>query len=119
MEDRFGLISSKVPRLFKPQVIIKNFAREAVEFLKRCENPRNFPLPPAEPEVPRIEGYTLNVFFRLFYTDADLSKTYRIGDYKRMESPAVDFEMKFLAGRVPFADLSVVYIYELEPLEGQ
>ena len=117
VEDRFGFISNRVPRFFKPEVIIKNFAREAVEFLRGCENPHSFPLPPSEPQVPQIEGYTLNVFFRLFYTDADFSKRYRIGGFKKLESPAVDFEMKFLAGRVPFADLSVVYLYELEPLE--
>lgn len=117
IEDRFGLISERVPSLFKPKVIVKNLAREAVEFLKRCENPRGFELPPSEPRVPELEGYELNVFFRLHYTDADFSKRYRIEDFKKLQSPVVEFEMKFLAGRVPFADLSVVYLYKLLPLE--
>ena len=117
IEDRFGLISSSVPRLFKPKLIVKNLAREAVEFLRRCENPGDFELPPSEPAVPEICGFTLNVFFRLYYTDADFSQKYRIVEFKKLSSPAVDFEMKFLAGSVPFVDLSVVYLYRLQKVE--
>ena len=120
IEDRFGFISSAVPKFFKPKLIVKNYAREAGNFLKRCKNPQNFPLPPDEPTVPQIEGYTLSVFFRLFYTDiGDFSKDYLIEDLKVLESPLVEFEMKFLAGRVPFADLSRVYVYKLRELKGK
>ena len=117
IEDRFGLISSSVPRLFKPKLIVKNLAKEVVAFLKKCENPQNFELPPPEPAVPEVEGFTLNVFFRLYYTDADFSQRYRIVEFRKLSSPAVDFEMKFLAGSVPFIDLSVVYLYRLQKVE--
>jgi hypothetical protein len=120
IEDRFGFISSSVPKLFKPKLIIKNYAREAGNFLKRCKNPRNLPLPPDEPRVPEIEGYTLNVFFRLYYTDIeDFSKEFQIEELKILESPLVEFEMKFLAGKVPFADYSRVYVYELKELKEE
>ena len=117
IEDRFGLISSSVPKIFKPKLIVKNLAKEVVEFLRRCENPQSFELPPSEPTVPEVEGFTLNVFFRLYYTDVDFSKKYRIVGFKKLSSPLVDFEMKFLAGRVPFVDLSVVYLYHLQKVE--
>ena len=117
IEDRFGLISSSVPKIFKPKLIVKNLAKEAVEFLRGCENPQSFELPPSEPTVPDVEGFTLNVFFRLYYTDVDFSKKYRIVGFKKLSSPIVDFEMKFLAGRVPFVDLSVVYLYLLQKVE--
>ncbi|HIO41794.1 MAG TPA: hypothetical protein EYN34_02770 [Aquifex sp.] len=117
IEDRFGLISSSVPRLFKPKLIVKNLAREAVEFLRKCENSGDFELPPSEPAVPEVEGFTLNVFFRLYYTDADFSQKYRIVEFRKLSSPLVDFEMKFLAGSVPFVDLSVVYLYRLQKVE--
>ncbi|NPB05515.1 MAG: hypothetical protein GXO08_03950 [Aquificae bacterium] len=118
VEDRFGLISSKVPRLFKPKPIVKNLAKREVELLKRCENPLSFPLPPAEPEVPPLEGYELSVFFRLAYSKGlDPSVSYRIVGFSLLESPLVEFEMRFLAGSVPFADLSRVYLYELEEVK--
>jgi hypothetical protein len=119
IEDRFGYISRKVPRIFKPQLIVKNLASEYIAFLKNLENPQNFPFPPVEVEFPHIEGYEPNVFFRLAYTNIEqLSPNYRIVDFKKMVSPLVEFEMKFLTGRVPFADLSVVYFYSLENIEG-
>jgi hypothetical protein len=118
IEDRFGFISSSVPKFFKPKLIVKNYAREAGNFLKRCKNPKNIPLPPDEPAVPEFKGYTLNVFFRLYYTDIeDFSQCFLIEDLKILESPLVEFEMKFLAGRVPFADYSKVYMYKLKKLK--
>ena len=118
IEDRFGYISNKVPKFFKPKLIVKNLASEYITLLKRAENPQNFPIPPAEVEFPYIEGYEPNVFFRLVYTDIEkLSKKYRIVDFRKMVSPLVEFEMKFLTGRVPFADISVVYFYSLENIE--
>ena len=115
IEERFGYISSKVPRIFKPKLIVKNYAKEAVEFLRNCKNPKGFPLPHPEPEVPHFDGYELNVFFRLYYTDIDdFEKDYTIEDLKVLESPLVEFEMSFLAGRVPFADFSKIYIYKLK-----
>ncbi len=119
VEDRFGYISERVPRFFKPKLIVKNFAKPFEEFLKRCKNPEGFPLPPSEPEVPSVEGYTLNVFFRLAYPiGVDTSKSYTIRDLKTSRTDAVFFEMKFLAGSVPFADLSVVRLYLLEEIEN-
>ena len=119
IEERFGYISSRVPRIFKPKLIIKNFAKEAVEFLRSCKNPKGFFLPDSEPEVPQFEGYELNVFFRLYYTDIeDFGKSYTIEDLKVLKSPLVEFEMSFLAGRVPFADFSRVYIYKLKREEA-
>lgn len=115
VEDRFGYIHSKVPKIFKPKLIIKNCASQAVEFLKRCKNPKNFPLPPSEPSVPQFENYTLNVFFRLFYTNLEsFEGNYTLKDFQILEGPLVEFEMQFLAGKVPFADYSKVYLYKLE-----
>jgi len=117
IEDRFGYITKKVPKLFKPQLIVENLAKDYIAFLKRTEKVGNFPLPPSEVEFPHIEGYEPNVFFRLVYTDIEtISEKYRIVDFKKMVSPLVEFEMRFLTGRVPFADLSVVYFYKLEKI---
>jgi hypothetical protein len=115
IEDRFGLISTRVPKMFSPKLIVKNFARPAVEFLRKCENPKAFPLPPSELEAPNLEGFRLNVCFRLFYTDIEnFNKPMSIVDFKVMESPSVEFEMQFLAGKVPFVDISRVYTYLLK-----
>ena len=117
IEDRFGLISEKVPRIFKPQLVVKNLSKREVEFLKNCENPKSFPLPPSEPEVPQVKGYTLNVFFRLSYLKGvDFSKKYLIEEFEVIETEPVEFEMKFLAGKVPFIDISRIYWYRLKLL---
>ena len=117
IEDRFGYISERVPRFFRPSLIVKNFAKHYEEFLRRCENSEGFPLPPSEPEVPHLEGYTLNVFFRLAYPlGVELSKNYRVVGFEETKSTVVFFEMKFPAGSVPFADLSVIRVYKLEEL---
>ena len=117
IEDRFGLISEKVPRIFKPQLVVKNLSKQEVEFLRGCKNPKGFPLPPSEPEVPQAENYTLNVFFRLAYPKGvDFSKSYLIEEFEIIETEPVEFEMKFLAGKVPFIDISRIYWYKLKPL---
>jgi len=116
-EDRFGFISSKVFSLFKPKPIVKNTAAEWETFLKECENPLALPLPPSEAEVSPPEGYELSVFFRLAYPfGIDRKRRYRIKELKLSRSEAIFFEMRFLAGGVPFADLSVARLYVLEEL---
>jgi len=115
IEDRFGYISAKVPSIFKPKLIVKNYAKGAVEFLKICKNPKGFPFPPPEPEIPQFEGYELNVFFRLYYTDLEnFEEPLTVEDFRYLTSPFVEFEMRFLAGKVPFADFSKIYVYELK-----
>jgi hypothetical protein len=117
VEDRFGYISERVPRFFRPKTIVQNFAKPYEVLLKRCENPEGFPLPPSEPEVPDLEGYTLNVFLRLAYPlGVKVNGKYRIRKFKEGKTEPVFFEMKFPAGSVPFADISVIRLYVLEEI---